>query len=110
MSEQDAPLLSFVRDGHEQKLLQWKNEREQSERWKRLDQSRQSGNDEVGATEGALQASNESEKIEVDALSKVNCVGYVLRFTAELQWVLCTVQHRHNNLMITARKRFTLSF
>nr|XP_024397278.1 nodulin homeobox-like isoform X6 [Physcomitrium patens] len=72
----DAPLLSFVRDGHEQKLLQWKNEREQSERWKRLDQSRQSGNDEVGATEGALQASNESEKIEVDALSKVEEVPH----------------------------------
>ena len=33
--------MDFVRDGHEQKLLQWKKEREQRERWQRLDQSRQ---------------------------------------------------------------------
>lgn len=72
VSVADAPLMSFVRDGHEQKLLQWKNEREQSERWNRLEQSRQSGNDEMAGAEVAVQASNESKKTEMDELVKDN--------------------------------------
>lgn len=77
MRKQDAPLLSFVRDGHEQKLLQWKNDREQLERWQGLEQLRQSGNGEMAATEIAVEASNESEKTEVDVQQphqqQVNC-------------------------------------
>lgn len=72
MRKQDAPLLSFIRDGHEQKLLQWKNEREQSERWQRLEQSRQSGNNEMAAIEVAMEVSNESDKTELDHQPKVN--------------------------------------
>lgn len=70
---QDAPLMSFVRDGHEQKLLQWKNEREQLERWQVLEQLRQSFNSEMAAAEVAAEASNESEKTEVDVQHQVNC-------------------------------------
>lgn len=76
VSVADAPLMSFVRDGHEQKLLQWKNEREQSERWNRLEQSRQSGNDEMAGAEVAVQASNESKKTEMDELVKVEEVPH----------------------------------
>ncbi|KAG0559347.1 hypothetical protein KC19_10G098500 [Ceratodon purpureus] len=72
----DAPLLSFVRDGHEQKLLQWKNEREQLDRWQRLEQLRQSGNDEMAAIEVAVEASNESDKTELDHRLKLEQIQH----------------------------------
>ena len=78
MRKQDAPLLSFVRDGHEQKLLLWKNEREQLERWQRLEQSRQFGNDEIIAIQVATEASNESDKTQVDHQPKVNFECHVI--------------------------------
>lgn len=68
---QDAPLSTFIHDGHEQKLLQWKHRREQSERWQGLEQLRQSGIGEMAATEVAVEASNESEKTEVDVQHQV---------------------------------------
>lgn len=56
------PLLWFVRDGHEQKLAQWKNERELLERWQRLDHPRQPDNSTTAATELPIEEANETGK------------------------------------------------
>jgi hypothetical protein len=37
-SVMEAPLVSFVRDGHEQKLELWKQDRQKLQRWQRIQQ------------------------------------------------------------------------
>ncbi|KAH9538566.1 hypothetical protein CY35_15G013600 [Sphagnum magellanicum] len=95
-SVMEAPLVSFVRDGHEQKLQLWKQDWQKLERWQRIQQIGQDVlKPEVAVQEGVetteiIAAAVTKAKLEVEAVADANgdrCVHRELNQRAFAQQV-----------------------